>query len=1327
MNNVLLMLGALLVGILAALVAVPMMIDWNGYRGAFEEEASRLMGRDVRLGGGVNVRILPVPYVRFEKLRIADLESTGGDPLFRAESVTMRLSVAPLLRGVFEAKSVELKKPALRLVVDAQGRGNWRSLTLTPGSLPFLPGDVSLQSVEIEGGTLVIAGPSGKELAQFDQIDGELSADGIEGPYKFKGLASWYGEAREFRIATGKSEADGSARVRASVRLPSNQNTYNFDGRLVDLKGKPRIDGDLTAKLPISAGRPGKPAAEGDANAFELKAKVSGDMAAGQLSDIALSLDQPGDPQLITGLVKAAWGEALRFDMALASRSFNLDRLVGDRGSVDPLDTMRAGLNVILAALPAEAETDAVLKADRVTLAGEPVTGVAITVNRRAGTLEIKDLKALLPGATRLEASGTINRDAKSASGFTGPVSLRGANLARFLAWAKKPAAGAASPASVRTSEALLHGRFEGPFAVEGQLAMSGGTIELTGGLAEVAGLPLSGELRYSGEGRRRIAILMQGQRFDAAQLWPGGFDAQALRAYFAGAPVPGEGSGLFGYSPDAADLRVEVRAAEVQLTPAINLRDVDTAFSVERGKVAVPRMRFATAAGLTVDLDGQLAGLSAAVHTAAATAGTPAGRRGTVRWFVNAPNPQAAGELINAIDWPASGRPTQAAIAALTALGPLRLAGSTTIGERLPAAIDVALDGTVDGGRFTATVRLDQGLANWRTAPLDIMAMVESGNVEAWLDLAGLRALPRPGRSTAPRPGQAFIKVEGQPQSGVTAMVGLTSDTLALVYQGTAANPKPGEITLDGVAGLTARDAADAFALAGLTLGQGAAGVPLAGQIEIKLAGGALRLASNEVKLAGATLRGQATVTPGSKATDSGAPAARELEATIAADQLSLPGLLLVLADRGTDASVAQPGAGARSVWPDRPLTFAGLDGLRGRVKLSAGRVALEGGSALSNAQAVIAVAPGSVTVGELSASGLGGQLKGTLVLEKAPAGARLAGDWTLTGASLSSLGASAPADFNISVKAQGLSPSGLVAALEGKGEAALGAGKVKAVAPGAVAAIVEGVLAGKVPPAGEDLVSALRLALASSTLDVAPRIVPFTISEGIARAPGAVFATAGGRASFDGTIDLNLMRFSTDWRIEANAKPGVTGKPKAPLPAIVVSTAGPIANMAEADTKLVTAAFEQEVSVRKLERDVEELERLRRLDEERRLQEDADRQKAEAARAAAAAAAEQADQAARVSSGGPPAAAPSATSDAGLPAVGLPLGTSAPVSAAQPAAGGQSVTPPAAAAPASVAPPPATPEPAGRASGLTRQPLGNTSRRRAQESFPQPLQNNF
>lgn len=71
MNALLTWIGSLLILALAALFAGPHFVDWNVYRGVFEEEASRILGRDVRVGGDVNLRLLPAPYVRFEKLRIS--------------------------------------------------------------------------------------------------------------------------------------------------------------------------------------------------------------------------------------------------------------------------------------------------------------------------------------------------------------------------------------------------------------------------------------------------------------------------------------------------------------------------------------------------------------------------------------------------------------------------------------------------------------------------------------------------------------------------------------------------------------------------------------------------------------------------------------------------------------------------------------------------------------------------------------------------------------------------------------------------------------------------------------------------------------------------------------------------------------------------------------------------------------------------------------------------------------------------------------------------------------------------------------------------------
>jgi uncharacterized protein involved in outer membrane biogenesis len=117
MNNFLLTVAALLLLAIGALFAVPPMIDWNQYRGAFEEEVSRFLGREVRVGGDVHLRILPMPYVGFEQVRIADAPGISG-PFVRADRFTLWLSVPPLLRGVVEARKIEIRNPELRLRFD---------------------------------------------------------------------------------------------------------------------------------------------------------------------------------------------------------------------------------------------------------------------------------------------------------------------------------------------------------------------------------------------------------------------------------------------------------------------------------------------------------------------------------------------------------------------------------------------------------------------------------------------------------------------------------------------------------------------------------------------------------------------------------------------------------------------------------------------------------------------------------------------------------------------------------------------------------------------------------------------------------------------------------------------------------------------------------------------------------------------------------------------------------------------------------------------------------------------------------------------------------
>src|SRR4029079_16148936 len=127
MSNFFVALAVFLITVVGALFTVPYFIDWNGYRGVFEEEASRLLGREGRVGGAVNLHLLPTPYFRFEKVRIADSSAGLDQPFFRTESLTIKLAVPPLLRGAVEPQEIEFQRPILRLALNDKGGWNWQT------------------------------------------------------------------------------------------------------------------------------------------------------------------------------------------------------------------------------------------------------------------------------------------------------------------------------------------------------------------------------------------------------------------------------------------------------------------------------------------------------------------------------------------------------------------------------------------------------------------------------------------------------------------------------------------------------------------------------------------------------------------------------------------------------------------------------------------------------------------------------------------------------------------------------------------------------------------------------------------------------------------------------------------------------------------------------------------------------------------------------------------------------------------------------------------------------------------------------------------------
>ena len=77
--------------------------------------------------------------------------------------------------------------------------------------------------------------------------------------------------------------------------------------------------------------------------------------------------------------------------------------------------------------------------------------------------------------------------------------------------------------------------------------------------------------------------------------------------------------------------------------------------------------------------------------------------------------------------------------------------------------------------------------------------------------------------------------------------------------------------------------------------------------------------------------------------------------------------------------------------------------------------------------------------------------------------------------------------------------------------------------------------------------------------------------------------------------TADLSSLSLDSEWQVEMkDRKAGRTWPP------VSVTYVGPLAKLGTLEARVVPDALERELSVRKMERNVDELERLRRLDED-------------------------------------------------------------------------------------------------------------------------------
>ncbi len=1270
MNNFLLWVGGLLVVLLCALFAVPHFVDWNGYRGAFEETASRILGREVRVAGRVNLRILPTPFVRFEKVRLSDADGVTGEPFFRADDFTLWLAPGALLRGTLEANRIELQRPILKLRLNAEGGGNWQTFTLNSGSLPFVLGDVALQSVSLSDGALSIDGADGVELARVDSIGGEVTASALTGPFRFRGQANWNDEARAIRLSTAAPEADGTTRFKLNVAVPKTGNAYMFDGRIADWATKPKFDGELTGSLRIAdaikAGTAPPAAVTGASPVpLELTAQVKGDAEGIQLNDISVAFDQDsGKPQSVTGSISARFTGERGLNANLTSRWLDIDRILGltpaavsgtapatskvtAGGNPLPLAILRQMSVGLVGVMPSTMPARVTIAADAVSLAGDTVNSVRFGLERSGDELRLKEFKAAFPGSTRVEATGLFPSAANPAA-FEGDVVLRGANLGRFLSWAGVTAAGADA-------------RNDGAFSLRSMLVTTAQSVSFRDITADLAGTLVGGSFQDDWSKRRRVDIKLEGSTIDLSNLAPGSLDFRAWR-HMLHKPKDAAGSAPTATAvpnflqswldPAAGDLNVQVRVGRL-IDGSQDLRDVTIAAAMTDGRLSLSGLRFQSAAGQTAT--GQ-AGSGLDVEAEGEISDLNSQPTGAMRGWVTAQDGSAVTQLMTLlglqtdtiggaeqarllaparIAWTARfGNSRNTSAAPLTASSPNTASVYSPPGASAnapPTAVDLTLDGALLGRRLMAVLRLDGGLENWRNAPLDATVTLDGPDFPRLVELLKLDEFavgtmlpsgdPPATKTDLFGQGRLSAKIVGRSIHDILGDIRFNDDGIDWSFAGRASLPPGGQFSADGEIRITAGDLERAVAQAGLGRNASLANVVVDGSADLFVKDGSIRVASRGLTLNGAALLGDVTL---SSASTTGR---QRLVANLSTQDASILRLLGLLLDpRG----VKQTGADDIA-WSKVPFDTARLEKFDGQVRIEAKQLLLAKGIGLTNAILEAKIDKGRVDITALDGIAAGGRFTSKWSLAPAKTGSIVAGSITLTGSQLQLLAIPATSratktgaqssgivDASITLAGQGASPAAVIATLTGSGVMELTDAKIAGITPATVKSTIDGAMVGKVDLTAEALERALQLAAATGSFAVAKRQIDISVTDGTLNLGTMAIATPDGQATNRTTVDLTNLKYDIEWRIDvANQSAGQqAGQPLAPTsnlatglnqswPRVSVVHLGHLGEPELGVQRISMQSLARELTVRKMERDVAELERLRLLDDERNMTE--------------------------------------------------------------------------------------------------------------------------
>ena len=530
MKKLALSVVAILILLIGGLLVLPSFWDWNAEKGRIAAEVRKLTGRDLKIVGDVNLQLLPAPAFAASEVSLANIDGADNAEMIRLEELRIEVALFPLLRQQVVVETVTLVKPQVVLEVLPDGRRNWAFDSLVPvaadeggqqpgseaaggdgnvGSAAGADDAVRVDSFVIEDGTLFYRDAVEGIEERLTQVNAELAAEGLLGPFVASGSAAYEGVRGDFDLSLDRLRDSGATGFIFGLRLPDAEAGAQFTGALSrhedlrTLRGRLRLEGeDLGRLIALLVLGGGAAAPDGPlAQSFGIETEVT---AGPETAEAAATTIRLGETSF-EGEAQVALGPAPEITARLSTTRLDLDSLLpsaearpapgnqgvrGGSGALGPgaaeaPPARRSGddaAETFAFDLPDGIAANLDLSVDTLVYRGQFARDLRAKAQLRDAALSIESLTAALPGGSNIALDGSL-RSVEQAPAFSGRLEATSDNLRALLSWLEVDIA--AVPADRLRKMALKTAVDAGPQQVTlSDLDLSLDVSRMTGGIA---------------------------------------------------------------------------------------------------------------------------------------------------------------------------------------------------------------------------------------------------------------------------------------------------------------------------------------------------------------------------------------------------------------------------------------------------------------------------------------------------------------------------------------------------------------------------------------------------------------------------------------------------------------------------------------------------------------------------------------------------------------------------------------------------------------------------------------------------------------------------